>query len=90
MKTKKEILGLTSNEAYDLGYNNKEREMLDKIELYGECAPTSRALLEQDLTNAHKPIKHSNTQAKPPILVLVGAAAKQSEKKANARAGKGR
>ena len=63
---------------------------LDKIELYGECAPTSRALLELDLTNAHKPIKHSNTQAKPPILVLVGAAAKQSEKKANARAGKGR
>jgi hypothetical protein len=48
------------------------------------------ALKATAILNAHKPIKHSNTQAKPPILVLAGAAAKQSEKKANARAGKGR
>jgi hypothetical protein len=39
---------------------------------------------------AHRPIKQSKTQAKPPTLVFVGEPAKVSANMAKAIAGKGR
>jgi len=46
--------------------------------------------IRSDRKNAQNPIKHSNTQAKPPNLVLVGAPANTSANNENATAGNGR
>ena len=58
-------------------------ELLEAID--AEKEPTLLPVKERlcsDCTNAHNPMKHSNSQDRPPTLVLTGANAKVSENKA--------
>lgn len=66
-------------------------ELLEAID--AEKEPTLLPVKERlcsYCTNAHNPMKHSNSQDRPPTLVLTGANAKVSANKANASDGKGR